>query len=104
MTNEEFFQEIDKQIIRCKRRLSQRQEKYAPLDDDRLSQFKKMAVLQGITPLQALAGAMAKHSTLLYDMMMGDVPAKEKNWNETITDHINYLFLARALVQEELDG
>ena len=38
--------------------------------EDRLHNFKVAAALQGITPCQALAGMLAKHTVSVYDMCM----------------------------------
>jgi len=70
--------------------------------EDRLHNFKVAAAVQGVTPIQALEGMMAKHTVSVYDMC-GD---SSKNfpielWSEKITDHINYLLLLRALVEED---
>lgn len=69
--------------------------------DDRLHNFKVAAELENCTPRQALAGMMAKHTVSIYDMCRSDVKFSDDQWNEKITDHINYLLLLRAIVEEE---
>ena len=59
---------------------------------DRLHNFRVAATMQGITPAQALAGMMAKHTVSIYDMCNSE------------TDHINYLLLLAAAVRDEKDG
>lgn len=75
-------------------------------DDDRLANFKKAANLQGITPEEALAGMMAKHTVSINDMISKGDPKlfSEAQWDEKILDHINYLILLKALVLENLDN
>ena len=68
---------------------------------DRLHNFKVAAGIQDCTPIQALAGMMAKHTVSVYDMCnIGDNYPLEL-WSEKITDSINYLILLRALVEEK---
>lgn len=71
--------------------------------EDRLHNFKTAAALEGITPKQALAGMMAKHTVSVYDMCMSPSDFSQAMWEEKITDHINYLLLLRAVVQEDLE-
>jgi hypothetical protein len=73
-------------------------------DADRLHNFKTAADLKGESPRQALAGMLAKHTVSVYDMAMSDRSFPMKQWDEKIIDHINYLILLMAIVQEEMDG
>lgn len=102
MDNDTFMEEVKKQFIRCERVLRKKEEFYAS-GLDRLSQFKKMAVLQEGTSLAALSGVMSKHLTRLVDMMESQTDIfkyKEKDWNETITDTMNYCLLLQGLLAE----
>jgi hypothetical protein len=72
-------------------------------DADRLHNFKVAADLKGESPRQALAGMLAKHTVSVYDMAMSDNYFTIKQWDEKIIDHINYLILLLAIVQEEMD-
>ena len=80
--------------------LKEKAEEYAT-DGDRLHNFKVAASVQGITPKQALAGMMAKHTVSVYDMIGTDFDYPGELWEEKIKDSINYLFLLWAMVQEE---
>ena len=79
--------------------LLQKAKEYAT-DGDRLHNFKVAAAVQGITPVQALAGMMAKHTVSVYDMAGTGMQYPVDLWEEKIKDSINYLFLLWALVQE----
>lgn len=69
---------------------------------DCLSAFKIAASLQGCTPKTALAGMMSKHVVSLYDMCYSSLLQFElEQWDEKITDCINYLILLKALIKEE---
>ena len=69
---------------------------------DRLSAFKIAASLQGCTPKAALAGMMSKHIVSLYDMCYSSLLQFDlEQWDEKITDCINYLILLKALIKEE---
>uniref|UniRef100_A0A6M3JC71 Uncharacterized protein n=1 Tax=viral metagenome TaxID=1070528 RepID=A0A6M3JC71_9ZZZZ len=98
MQHRDFVDETEKLLMRCKRVLEKKAELYAP-EDDRLSQFKTMAVLEDTTPIQALGGAMAKHTATLYHLI--NYSGSEKQWAETLVDHINYLILLNALLKEK---
>ena len=88
--------------------LNRKGKEYAP-GEDRLSNFKKAAHLQGLAPEQALFGMLAKHLVSLSEMV-GALPNNdhpwpvnphyEATWEEKLTDSINYLFLLEALVRE----
>lgn len=72
------------------------------MSSDRLRSFKTAAHLQGISPREALAGMMAKHTASIYDMCRDGHPHSLELWDEKITDHINYLILLDAVVQDEI--
>jgi hypothetical protein len=57
--------------------------------------------MQGTTPKQALAGQMCKHTVSIYAMIEGDADIPMEKWEEKITDHINYLLLLKAVIEEE---
>jgi len=98
MTAEIFDKLMQEQIERSYRVLSGKAKEYAT--DDRLHNFKVAAALQGISPKQALAGMMAKHTVSIYDMCLADADYPIELWEEKITDSINYLLLLNALVRE----
>jgi hypothetical protein len=98
MKTDEFNAIIGEQIDRSINVLVTKAKEYAT--DDRLHNFKVAAELQGETPIQALAGMMAKHTVSVYDMCHSDEQFPIELWNEKITDSINYLLLLRALVEE----
>jgi len=99
MKNEDVEKCFEVQVDRCRKLLIAKGQLYT-VGKDRLCQFKKMADLKNETPMQALAGAMVKHTTLLYDLISGNKGYSIEQWDETITDHLNYLFLLRALLED----
>lgn len=101
MTTEKFDDIINRQIERCKSILCSKAEEYATAD--RLHNFKVAGALQGISPVQALMGMMAKHTVSVADMCMSSETYPRGLWDEKITDSINYLLLLSALVREECD-
>lgn len=63
--------------------------------------FKRAAALTGQRKEQALAGMMAKHTISVYDMLKDGISAyPPEQWEEKITDHINYLVILKAMVEE----
>lgn len=100
MKAKQFNGIVDKQIIACREILITKAGQYAS-DEDRLHNFKIAAALEGCTYRQALAGFMAKHTVSIYDMCRNPAYFDMDLWDEKITDHLNYLFLLRAVVQDE---
>lgn len=101
MKTEQFNKLIEKQYKQCTDILVTKAKEYAT--EDRLHNFKVAADLQKTTPINALAGMLAKHTVSIYDMCRSDQLYPEEMWNEKITDHINYLFLLKALVIEDME-
>lgn len=100
MNNDTFNEVLTAQIDRSTSVLISKAKEYAS-ETDRLANFKVAAALQNITPSQALAGMMAKHTQSVYAMIQTGEAYTTEMWNEKITDHINYLLLLRAVVEEE---
>jgi hypothetical protein len=102
MKQEQFLEIVRKRMDKSLQVLIIKAKEYAR-DGDRLSNFKKAAALQSITPEEALFAMLAKHlvslSELTDDLRIGkDWP--HGVWEEKITDSINYLYLLEALVKE----
>jgi hypothetical protein len=89
------------QMKMCRDTLIQKGKEYSS-DDDKLHNFKISAKLQGITPIEALRGKMAKHTVSLYDMINSKKIFPPEVWTEKITDHMNYLILLQALLYEDV--
>lgn len=102
MTNYDFNEMFLQQIKRCEGTLIAKAKEYAT--SDRLHNFKVAAALEACTPIQALAGMMAKHTVSVYDMALSGQEHPVALWDEKITDSINYLILLRALVEEGQDN
>lgn len=99
MTEEEFETICENQIHLSRDTLLSKAAEYAT--EDRLHNFRVAAGLQGVSLRRALGGMMAKHTISIYDMIENDVVGSKLLWEEKITDHINYLLLLRAIVEEE---
>ena len=99
MDTNTFNNIIEKQIERSTSVLVNKAQEYAT-DNDRLHNFKAAAALRGISVRDALAGMMLKHTVSIYDMCNTNLEYTEAVWNEKITDHINYLLLLRAVIEE----
>lgn len=99
MDTDTFTTLIFNQMDHCSDILNIKATEYAT--EDRLHNFKVAAEIEGITPVQALAGMMAKHTVSVYDLCFGRGSPSLSMWEEKITDSINYLLLLWALVNEE---
>lgn len=103
MTDQNFTKIVDEQLSFCRELLTAKGAEYDSDTKDRLHSFKVAGEMQHRTPIQALAGMMAKHTVSIYDMCAENSSDLAK-WNEKITDSINYLLLLKSLVQEEHGG
>ncbi len=103
MTNSEFNKIVEEQLQYCQSLLCKKGEEYDSDSNDRFHAFKVAAGLQGITPRQALAGMMAKHTISIYDLIRQE-GSNLTIWEEKITDHINYLLLLKGLLMDEYGG
>lgn len=102
----EFNDVVIDQMERCKTMLVTKGNEYAPkamsdVEIDRLAHFKKAAKLMRTTPKIALMGMLVKHYISIMDMSMDDKGYPVEQWDEKITDSINYLLILRAIVEEE---
>ena len=102
MTQEEFNVVFELQISKCSDILAHKKKEYTGENIDRLSAFKIASALLNSDPKAALAGMMSKHVVSLYDMCYSSLLHFDMDqWDEKITDCINYLILLKALVKEE---
>ena len=101
MKQNEFQKIVEEQMNRCKDMLMKKGTEYDYETADRLGSFKRGAVILKISPKQVLTGYLNKHIISIYDMCTGNKMYSVEQWNEKITDAINYLLLLRALVEEE---
>lgn len=102
--NQKSFDKMFKETVaKCESMLCAKNKEYAR-NNDKLSNFKKAAAMQSITPEEALQGMMAKHQISITDYVMdlreGTTHTIEQ-WDEKIIDALNYLFLLRALLIEK---
>lgn len=100
MQSTEFNAAIEDQLDRSREMLFTKNAHYNP-KSDKLRGFKATAILRNTTPQGALAGMMVKHTLSVYDMCESGLDYPIEVWNEKISDHINYLLLLRALVEEQ---
>lgn len=100
MNVQKFNEVVETQLKRSTDVLCNKAKEYAT--EDRLHNFKIAATLQGISTKQALAGMLAKHTVSIYDLCMSTKPVSLEMWEEKITDHINYLLLLRAVIEEDV--
>lgn len=96
----EFEEILDNQIKTIRDMLVGKRDEYAG-DEDVLHNFRNAANLTGETLEQALAGMMVKHTVSVYDMIATGEHFPLDKWSEKITDHLNYLILLRAIVEEK---
>jgi hypothetical protein len=101
MTTSEFNRYLQDAIDRIQAVLCKKAGEYA--SEDRLHNFKIAAGLQQCTPERALGGMLVKHTVSIFDMLnkqSNHFQYPLEQWSEKITDHLNYLILLWALVNE----
>ena len=108
MNQKEFNEVIVRQTDYCKSMLVAKGAEYAPkavknMAVDRLGQVKKAAGMMNTTPKRALLGVLCKHLIFVSDMCTDERQYSKEQWNEKITDSINYFLILRAIVEEELN-
>lgn len=96
----DFETVFEEQIQRSRDILLKKAKEYAT-DEDRYHNFNAAAVLQNCTPRQALGGFMAKHVISIFDMIWSSYIFSREQWDEKITDNINYLILLKGLLENE---
>lgn len=85
--------------------LAHKKKEYTGDRTDWLCAFKIVASLQNCSEKAALAGMMSKHIVSLYDMCYSSLlHFDQEQWDEKITDCINYLILLKALVTVAVVG
>lgn len=102
MNQKQFAKVVAATQQKCTDLLVVKGAEYGP--EDRLHNFRTSSVLQSCTMKQALAGKMAKHTVSIYDMISSGEDYSLAQWDEKILDHLNYLLLLRAILQEETES
>lgn len=100
MNQIDFNELFEATVERCRSVLAAKSAEYSTAGD-RLHNFKVAAALQGETPREALGGMLAKPVVSIFDMVREDELASTEVWDEKIGDALNYLFLLKAIVEEE---
>lgn len=102
MTKEEFDRFFEQEVKTCKEIMDEKNADYAP-GDDKLANFKQAAKLAAISPEKALWGFDLKHRTSIHQGIEGKICNGRWPlgwWQEKIRDHINYMVLLLALIEE----
>lgn len=82
-------------------RLIDKGQEYSP-DEDRLSNFRKAAIVQGTTMEAALMGMAIKHFISVIEMCQDDGQLYTRaRWKEKVGDSIAYLLILWAMTHEE---
>lgn len=101
MNHEEFEFIFEEQVRLCRELLTAKSAEYS-VEGDKLHNFKVAAELQGETPREALGGMFAKHIVSVFDLIKRPGDIDRPLWEEKINDSLNYLFLLKAIMLDEL--
>jgi hypothetical protein len=69
--------------------------------EDRLNNFKKLAQLLGLTPIQILMVYLTKHLDSIYSYSRTGVVTSTETIQSRIADARNYLALLRGLIEDK---
>lgn len=101
MNQDRFNLLVEEMLNHCYQILYRKGKEYKGGYEDRLSSFKRAAILQGCSTKSALTGMLAKHVVSIYDMCKAKKDFPMEVWEEKLTDAINYLLLLTAIIKEE---
>lgn len=100
MKQAEFEEVLERQLARISSILGTKTREYAT-EDDQLKNIRDAAKLRDMTMQEAVGGMMAKHTVSIYSMIRDtDREFPMIMWDEKITDHIIWLILLRAVLEE----
>ena len=102
MTLTDFDKFLCREMKACKDLMMIKNADYAT-DDDKLANFKLAGKIDGIGARFALYGMDLKHRASINQGLEDTAYTKEHTlswWQEKIRDHINYMFLLLALIEE----
>ena len=101
MNSSEFQEVLDRQLSRISSILGIKTGEYAT-DKDQLKNIRDAARLRDIPMKEAVAGMMVKHTVSIYAMIAeADRDFPMIMWDEKITDHIIWLILLLAVLEED---
>ena len=104
MKEEDLKKIMEKQFEHCSMVMLRKSDEYTEGSDDKLEHFRAAAALMGVKPEAALMGMLSKHLVSVADMCMdqrGSAAYSIDQWEEKITDSMNYLFLLKAIIRED---
>jgi len=108
--NQTVFNSYSKNLLSAAAKVRNSKMKEYLAEDDRLSNFRKAANLQGCSIPTAISGMMVKHTVSIFDMVdeefgrfQVDPPYSSELWREKLIDQINYILLLYASIREERD-
>lgn len=104
MDTTNFNDSVKKQVARSTDVLVKKAHEYAT-STDRLHNFVQAGHMSRVSPAEALGGMMVKHTVSIYDMIdRGEIGAfTQEQWREKITDHVNYLLILMAMVDDDFE-
>lgn len=101
MNAQEFELVFEHEVDRSRQVLVEKAKEYAA-DGDRMHNFYKAAHIDDETPEQALWGFLKKHIISLADMVKSGKDYPLAVWDEKLGDFLNYGYLLKALVVDQL--
>lgn len=99
MKRNEFQEVVARQLSRISSILGLKTKEYAT-DQDQLKNIRDAAKLRNVSMEEAVAGMMVKHTVSIYAMIASGGTYPLTVWNEKITDHIIWLILLLAVIEE----
>lgn len=102
ITHKQFMSSVTSTIAKSLRVLLIKRKEYNP-GEDALDHFRRAAVMQRCTVRQAVWNLTTKHILRLGDMVCSQTQSVDsREWDAPILDLINYLYILRVTVDEDL--
>jgi len=105
MTPTQFKKVVNLQLKRCREVLDQR-EQYYGTDDDRLDNFRRVAVSTRNSTKRVLMTMVGKQWDALNSAAVREAEGEQvglAEWSEWITDVINYMLLLKGMVFDDFE-
>lgn len=100
MKRNEFQGVVARQLSMISSILGLKTKEYAT-ESDQLKNIRDAAKLRDVSMEEAVAGMMVKHTVSIYAMIASGDDYPLTVWDEKITDHIIWLILLLAVIEEK---
>lgn len=105
MNHKDFNEFLESMLDKISNTLTTKAEQYST-GTDRFHNFKRAAIFDNKSSIEALRGMQTKHRVAIADFLdqtnITDTPYEQ--WEEKIVDNINYYLLMLGMIKDEFDA